>query len=189
MRLNEIIEEQQLITMWHGGRELQYSYHEMRGNKSKQMEYGPGLYLTNYYETARKYAKGGGKTFLVTFTRGTNIKDVAIETKIAFDFLNRNRFANKKALIKDIMDRYGTTIPAETLLNLMVNLDSMTPTTSAIFRQFLVENGADYLVSENYGGWGDQTIVVIFNPKIITQVKPIAASEVALDMRKLPVNI
>ena len=44
MLLSEITEN--LITMWHGGRNLQLSYREVYGNKSKQMEYGPGLYLT-----------------------------------------------------------------------------------------------------------------------------------------------
>ena len=41
MLLYEITEN--LITMWHGGRNLQLSYREVYGNKSKQMEYGPIL--------------------------------------------------------------------------------------------------------------------------------------------------
>lgn len=187
MRLNEITED--LITMWHGGRELQYSYREMRGNKSKQMEYGPGLYLTTYYSTASKYAKGGGKTYLVTFARGNEISEITLVLTEVISFLKSHRFQRKAELIKYIEGKYPTGIPALHMLNLMINFESITPTTSVAVRQFLVDQGVDYHVSHNYGGFGDQTIVVIFDPSIIKSVVSMAASEVTPDMYKLPVAL
>jgi hypothetical protein len=185
MRLVEIEQKRDLITMWHGGRELEYSYREMLGNKSKQMEYGPGLYLTNYYSTAYKYAKGGGKTFLVTFRSGTSIDTVNISLETAFEFIKRHRLAKKSDLVAYIKRKYEGTINLEQLMNLMINFESMTPGTSSDVRQFIVDQGADYLVSHGYGGFSDQTIVVIFNPKIITKVEAVPAIKVTTDMHHL----
>ena len=105
MLLYEITEN--LITMWHGGRNLQLSYHEVYGNKSKQMEYGPGLYLTNFYSTAAKYAKGGGKTYLVKFQAGTEIRKITLDISNVMQFLKSHRFSNKTKLIERISQLLG----------------------------------------------------------------------------------
>lgn len=180
--------ETTLITMWHGGRGLEYSYNEMRGNNSNQMEYGPGLYLTSYYSTAYKYAKGGGKTYLVSFLPGANIDDVNLSFEGLFEFIARTRFKNKKPLIEFIKRKYPGTIPASNFLNLLVNYESMIPSVSALVRQYLVDNGADYLVSHGYGGT-HQTIVVIFNPKVIKKVQIVPAKEMNMDQYELKVPL
>ena len=188
MRLLELLEDDasDQITMWHGGRSLEYSYQEIIGNKSKQMEHGPGLYLTTYYSVAAKYAKGGGKTYLVSFHRGINISDVTLKLSDVFEFIKSNRFVNKSELVDFINKKYKETIKAEYLLNLLINFDCMKPAVSAIVRQYLVNNGVDYSVVHNFGGFGDQTVVVIFNPKIITNVKVIPANQITQDILKIP---
>ena len=50
------------------------------------MEHGPGLYLTNFYSVAFKYAKGGGKTYLVSFKKGTNITEVDLSLPNVINF-------------------------------------------------------------------------------------------------------
>jgi len=48
--------------------------------------------------------------------------------------------------------------------------------------------GLEYSYREMQG-WNNQTIVVIFNPKIIANVKIMKAKDVTLDMRELEVDI
>lgn len=192
MKYIEIYEEldnPQTITMWHGGRGLEYSYRDMLGNKSKQMEHGPGLYLTNFYSVASKYAKGGGNTYLVSFNKGTNISNVILKLSDVFDFIKSNRFVKKVELVKYINEKYKETIPAEYFLNLLINFDTMKPAVSSIVRQYLVSNGVDYSVVHRFGGFSDQTVVVIFNPKIITNVKIIPANQVKQEQYKLQVSL
>lgn len=181
--------DKHLVTLWHGGRNLELSYRDIIGNNSGSMEHGPGLYLTNFYSTAYKYAKGGGKTYLVSFIPGTNIDNVTLNVNDVLDFLNSNRFKNKKEIIPHIKKSYIDKIKANNVLNLMVNYNCLAPSNSVVFRKYLVDNGIDYLVSYGYGGFPDQTIVVIFNPKIIKSVNAIKASNVTEDMYKLPSNI
>ena len=187
MLLSEITEN--LITMWHGGRNLQSSYREVYGNKSKQMEYGPGLYLTNFYSTAAKYAKGGGKTYLVKFQAGTEIRKITLDISNVMQFLKSHRFSNKTKLIEHINKKYNDVIPAQYFLNLLINYECITPSTSAIVRQFLIDNKIDYHISKGYGGFNNQIIVVIFNPAIIKSVIDIPASKVTDEMYNLKVNL
>lgn len=187
MLLSEITEN--LITMWHGGRNLQLSYREVYGNKSKQMEYGPGLYLTNFYSTASKYAKGGGKTYLVKFKSGVEIRKITLDISNVMQFLKSHRFSNKTKLIEHINKKYNDVIPAQYFLNLLINYECITPSTSAIVRQFLIDNKIDYHISKGYGGFNDQIIVVIFNPAIIKSVIDIPASKVTDEMYNLKVNL
>jgi len=51
--------------MWHGSRNWDDSP-EIRAAKQGRYESGIGINLTSNYKTARKYAKGGGSTMLVT---------------------------------------------------------------------------------------------------------------------------
>ena len=180
---------QHTITMWHGGRGLEYSYQEMLGNKSKQMEHGPGLYLTNFYSVASKYAKGGGKTYLVTFKRGTNIDDVTLKLPDVIKFIKANRFKNKPAILEFINNKYKETMRADNLVNLLINYECLQPAASALTRQYLVDNGVDYAVVHNFGGYNDQTVVIIFNPAVITSAKAIPADKVTPDQYKLPVDM
>lgn len=173
------------ITMWHGGRNLDRDFNEYHGNKSKQMEHGPGLYLTNWHETASKYAKGGGTTYLVTFRLGTSIREVNLDMDDAMSFLKNTRMPNKKELVSYIKGRYDDIIPARHLMNLMVNFECLASGNSAAVRRYLASKGADYEVIDGAGGWNDQVWAVIFNPAIITSVKAVPSHKVAPDMRKL----
>ena len=71
----------------------------------------------------------------------------------------------------------------------MINYECITPSTSAIVRQFLIDNKIDYHISKGYGGFNDQVIVVIFNPAIIKSVVDIPASKVTDEMHVLNVSL
>ena len=188
MKLFEL-SENNLITMYHGGRDLEFSYDEMLGNKSNQSQNGPGLYLTNYYGSARKYAKGGGKVYKVTFKRGIEISEVTLNIKETLHYLNNIRLQNRKYLLNFINNKYKETIPAANLLNLLVNFDCITSGNSASIRNFLAINNIDYQVSYNMAGFSGQTWVVIFNPKIIVTVTIVKPTEISNENYILPVNL
>lgn len=182
MKIREIVNP----VMYHGGRGLEASYRDMMGNKAKQMEYGPGLYLTNNFETASKYAKGGGKVYRVEFRPGVDIADVTLSMDVVRGFLKTIRVANRKALMADL-ERYPDTIPAYMFLNLLVNNEVMTASNSKAFREFFVHQGIDYACHKGFGMNSREIICVIFNPKIIASVTP--TKRVSADDYLLPVGI
>ena len=156
-------------TLYHGGRELEYSYQEIKGNKSKQMEYGPGLYLTANLDIARSYAKGGGRVYKVTIFKGTEIGDIELPLETIMDFIKFTRLLHKSELVNFIKEKYKEKMKLIYFLNLLVNFECMTSGNSAKIRQFFVDCGADYHVTTFKGS----EMVVVFNPKIIKSVQKI----------------
>lgn len=181
------------MKLWHGGRNLESDYNEPKKATKGRWEYGPGLYLTTHYETAYKYAKGGGKTYMVHFELGTNINDVSINIEEALDFIQKNVVKPKRNLIlEDIhfhMKRMEKTehLDANVFLNLMINHDAVIGEKTINLNRFLVEQGIDYSTVDRFSG-RDETVVVIFNNKLIKSVKPIKAKDVSLDDYELPIN-
>lgn len=182
------------MKLWHGGRNLESDYDQPKKATKGRWEYGPGLYLTTHYETAYKYAKGGGKTYQVHFELGTNINDVLIKFDDAVEFIQSNVTKSKRTIIlEDIhfnMKRMGQTseLDANVFLNLMINHDAVIGEKTINLNKFLVEQGIDYSTVDRFSG-RDETVVVIFNHKIIKSVKPIKAKDVSLEEYELPISI
>jgi hypothetical protein len=178
------IKAEQILTLWHGGN-LE-SNEEMIAHKSGRWEYGPGLYLTTHYDTARKYSKGSRKLYKIVVRKGTNIRDVMLpmnhskgSTAIynnVYSFIHA--FVPKKKQ-QEIIDRIkphikNETISADTFLNIMVNEKAIKNTDTDSLREFLVQHGVDYSIVSNAFGW-HETMIVLFNMKLIvskTIVKP-----------------
>jgi len=183
MKISDLFEtDGNTMTLWHGGRGLEFSYHEMLPHKKGRWEHGPGLYLTTHYDTAAKYARGGGKVYSVTLKKGTEINQVDITLQEAIDFVKRyaiKRFQKniiddlEQVSYRDIQNR----IRIGAVVNLCLNYDALRPASTVSLRQFLVKHGADYEISPRFGG-RDETIVILFNPALIQKVKPVKASEV-----------
>ena len=170
------------MSLWHGGRGLEFTYDTMLPHKKGRWEHGPGLYLTTHFDTASKYAKGGGKVYLVTIAKGTNIKDVFVSVSDAIDFTKRYVIAKHKQNIIDDLEniakrRSDNMVPLVSLSNLCLNYEALSSNNTIALRNFLVENGADYEISTRFGG-RDETVIIVFNPKIIKSVKPIKTSDV-----------
>lgn len=171
------------IELWHGGRDLEFSYKEFGNTRKNRWEHGPGLYLTTHYDRARNYAKGGGKTYLVTVEEGNNIDNVLIDISLVNEFVANNIIKSKqKSILDDLyenMNRTNTTpsIHANVLVNLIINLEAISNTKTKKLNQFLVENNVDYGIVNRYSG-REENVMVIFNNKKIKSVKFISAKDV-----------
>lgn len=180
------------IVMWHGGRDLEHGFREFKEARKKRWEYGPGLYLTDHYETASKYAKGGGKTYLVEFEVKNFIGNKNLNVDDAFNFIKSYVVKSK---VRDILDdidnnmkRFGSvdSVGAEIFLNLMINYDAVIGKNTKKLNEFLVNNGVDFLYSHGFAGRGE-TIVCLFNNKNIKKIKVVSASDITLADYKLNV--
>lgn len=190
MKINEILLENQenVMTLWHGGRGLEFSYQEMLPHKKGRWEHGPGLYLTTHYETAAKYAKGGGKVYEVTIRKGTNINDVTIDKQEAIDFIKKIVIKRLQPGIIENIERAAQrgdnpeVIRINIIVNLCLNYDALQAANTVLLRQFLVNHGVDYDIEPRFGG-RNETVVIVYNPKCITKVKSVKASDVEHDAR------
>lgn len=188
--------------MWHGGRDLEYNYREFKESRKKRWEYGPGLYLTDHYDTASKYAKGGGKTYLVEFEVKNFINNRDLSVDDVFSFIKSYVVKSKARDIMDDIDshikrllarqsevgngglvgsRYGAdVVNAEIFLNLMINYDAVIGKNTKKLNEFLVNSGVDCLYSSRFGG-RDETILCLFNNKNIKKISVVSASEIGLE--------
>ena len=178
--LIDIVERPGEITLWHGGRGLEFNYQDVIAHRSGRWEHGPGLYLTTHYETAAKYAKGGGKTYRVTVQQGTDIGECEVSLDDATEFVNRYVIGRlKKVLIDDLKDnlrRVGH-LNAEVLVNLCLNHSALSLASTEHLRKFLIGNGVDYIVVNRFGG-RDEKLLVVVNPAKISRVDIVPAREV-----------
>jgi hypothetical protein len=180
MKINEVVEPG-TMTLWHGGRNLQFNHMEMLPAKKGRWEYGPGLYLTTHYETARKYAKGGGTVYKVIVERGTELNTVDVPMDDAIGFVKRYVIGkHRNEIIEDLqnnLNRLGA-LKLSVLINLCINYDALSSKNTVELRKFIVAHGADYEISKGFGG-RSETIVIVFNPTVIKKVTPVKASEVS----------
>ncbi len=181
------------MILWHGGRDLEHSYREPQKSSKGRWEYGPGLYLTTHYETAQKYAKGGGKTYKVHIELGNSIDNVLLSLESAFNFIENNVVKTKrKDLLEDIHDNMKrmnlvNQVEANVFLNLIINSNCVVGEKTVSLNKFLVENSVDYSTVTRFAG-RDETVVVIFNNEQIKKVSPIKAKDISLSDYELPFN-
>lgn len=179
------------IALWHGGRELEYNYRNPKESKKGRWEHGPGLYLTTHYETAKKYSKGGGKTYKVTIEEGVNIAEIFLKIEDVLNFASKNIIKRvRNEFLEDVYNnskRIGNTglINAEYFLNLCINNDAVKGKNTIALNNFLVENGVDYGISTRFAG-RDETILVVFNLNKIKTVTQVIAKDVSLDEYEMP---
>lgn len=166
------------IELWHGGRELEYSYSEFGGTKKGRWEYGPGLYLTTHYMRARDYAKGGGSTYRVQIEEGQELQKILVDITDVNDFVSKYIIKNKqKRILESLYDNLqrgnsSSQIKLEILVNLIINDEAISNTKTKILNSYLVEKGADYSIVKRYGG-REETVLVLFNRAKIKSVKKI----------------
>jgi hypothetical protein len=183
MRAKEFIREDvispsddpSIMSFWHGG---DLNDTSMRPQKKGRFEYGAGLYLITRYDVAAKYAKGSRKLYMVNVHKGTEIKSIDLDPEIAKQFVNSVvRPAKRKEILGVIaanIERVGR-LKADTFNNIILNYEGVGPKDTVTLSRFLVDNGADYELIGNPFGWGDATMMVLYNTnKIadITRVSP-----------------
>jgi len=162
------------MTLWHGGN-LNDVYNDSLQHKKGKWEYGPGLYLTTHYDTARGYSKGNRKLYQIVIEKGVDLADVLLDKQIVYDFINSYLIGNKRKVIKDALVKFidQDKIPAFVFLNLIINYNAIKISQTNNLRKFLVNNGIDYSLVPNAFGWHEM-MVVLFNMKkiiTITQIK------------------
>jgi len=172
----QFLAEQSLptIALYHGGRDLKASFRDTIAHKKGNWEYGPGLYLTTHYNTARKYAKGGGKVYKVVVEKGQEADDTWIDEQDINKFVSDYILAAKrKKLLLDLGKHIGPKgINADTFINLVLYYKAVTNSKSGKLKDFLSEHGVDYNIVTRYNG-RDETVMVVINSKKIMNVSTV----------------
>lgn len=180
------------IKLWHGGRNLEYSYKELRGSKKGQWEHGAGLYVTTHYDTAYSYSKGGGKTYMIhmDIDPDKDLYSKTISLENALNFISQNCKKNKINILSsdinnDLKRRCNLdTIKLETLQNLIINHEAIPDSKSYLLNEFIVESGVQYGLVSRFKG-RDETVIVIYDREIIKKVQFIPAKEVTQDLYEI----
>jgi hypothetical protein len=189
MKLKDIITEitgqpSNTFQMYRGGQRWTRIPTEIIGSKKGRYEAGIGIYTTNSYNTARRYAGGSRVVQLVTVDN--NFKDlnkVDISVTELIDFVKKtSRMRNKNCIIDDIMNYSNrvkkSIIPLETLNNLIVNYEAGAGSVGVDVSNFFVSKGVDANIVQQYG---QEFWLVVFNPKIIRAVSVVDPKKVDSD--------
>lgn len=190
MKLKALYEEitSGAIQMYHGGSRWSTAP-EIRPSKGGRYEGGVGIYFTNNYETARKYAKGGKVVQLVNIKSDfTRLKDVKVPVDELISFVNDlYGMRKKKEIISDIKrfaERVNKTeISLEILNNLIVNWEAGAGETGTEIAKYFVSKGADASVQDQSG---DEFWLIVFNTKIILNYEVVDTKKLDVDNYMLP---
>lgn len=163
--------EPNTMSLWHGGN-LEEAYDDSMSHKKGRSEFGPGLYLTTHYQTAKKYAKGSRKFYQITISKGIDIKDATLPEASVKEFINTYVIKNKRNDVIYSVDKYTKdgNVQASIFLNSIVNNEAIKPVNTGTLRQFLVNNHIDYQIVDNAFGWHERMIVLFNMRKIVKKV-------------------
>ncbi|MBB4861278.1 hypothetical protein HNP46_000089 [Pseudomonas nitritireducens] len=187
------------ITMWHGSRRW-VGKPEIRKPAQGRAEHGPGIYTSNDYERALKYAQGGGVVRKVEFSPRLLLEDAAIPLESAVGFVRKHLKGEKRETViadliriqeRRINSLSGKTfcgkgdhfIIAEVLRNLLVNNDTCIGKTGVALADYFVSHGIDAAISHIQR---DEYWAVIFNPACILSTTPVRQSEIHFSEYMLP---
>jgi hypothetical protein len=175
MKLQNLFEnEQATMQFWHGG-----NLDNEKSIKSGRWEYGPGLYLITHYQTAKKYAKGNRKLYLITVAKGNDSENSYISFDSSKDFIETYCIKNKRKEIIDSLQKYNKDgfVRASILINLIVNLNAIRNSEAKNLTKFLVDSKIDYTIVDNPFGWNKQKMMVLFNMAKIVDKKVITSKD------------
>lgn len=173
------------IWMYHGGRKWQPYEAQVKPAKKGRYEAGPGIYLTNHYDTALKYARGSNIVSLIGVS-----KDLTFSNDVDIDVGDIEQFIktyigpkNRKDMMNDVL-RYTertnrSTYPSEFLINLSVNYEIGGKQLSYLLN-FLVDNGIDCTLTSKPGNQ-DEIWLVVHNPSVIKKVIHTKPSDISVD--------
>lgn len=159
------------MNFWHGGNLDEYN--DIITQKTGRYQYGVGLYLTSHYDTARKYAKGGRKLYLITVKEGVDINKAKLNSDVIKEFVNSYISKNMRKMIWERLQGYikNNEINAYIFNNMMSNEKAIKPINTQYLRNFYIENGIDYDIIDNAFGWGERMMVLYNMKKIVNIIK------------------
>lgn len=175
-RFNENLEFEDDMQFWHGG-DLD-NYDDIISQKNGRYEYGPGLYLTTHYDTAKKYAKGRRKFYMISVEKGNDINKSLLDIDRVKEFVNNYVIKNKRREILQRIEKHNkeNTIKGYIFNNILLNEKALSPRNTSKLRQFLIDNDVDYEIVDNPFGWGEK-MMVLYNMNKIKNVKQITAKD------------
>lgn len=159
--------------MYHGGKRWSRIPTELLGSNKGRYEAGVGIYFTNDYNTARRYAKGSRVVHLVDIDKNfKNLKDVHIPLPELIAFVKSVPGMRRKADIIATLQANAermkrNAVSADILNNLVVNYEAGAGRAGLEVSKFFVSKGADAHVEKQHGG---EFWLVVFNPSIIKRV-------------------
>ncbi len=164
------------MQFWHGGNLDDYK--DFPTQSKGRYEYGPGLYLTTHYDTAKKYSKGSRKLYLIDVEVGIDATKSFIDNNSAFEFINTWCIKSKIKEIGYSLNKYikSNKIPANIFINVILNTNAIPSKYTNKLREFLVNNNIDYEVVKNAFGW-NETMLVLYNMKKIKRIKQIKSTD------------
>ncbi len=168
------------MNFWHGGNLDDYG--DAIAQKNGRYEYGPGLYITTHYDTAKKYAKGSRKLYLVTVANGVDISDATLDENKVREFVASYVIGGKRKEILATMEKYFSEgkIKANTFNVILLNNKAIKPANTINLRSFLVDNGIDYEIVDNAFGWGEKMIVLYNMKKILNVIQVKSGDKIAV---------
>jgi len=175
-RFNENKDFENNMQFWHGG-DLD-NYDDIIAQKNGRCEYGPGLYLTTHYDTAKKYAKGRRKFYLISVEKGNDINKSLLDIEKVKQFIFKYVIKSKQKEILQRVEKYNkeNTIKGYIFNNILLNEKALSPRNTSNLRQFLIDNGIDYEIVDNPFGWGEK-MMVLYNMKKIKDVRKITPND------------
>lgn len=168
---NEIVPPSIPNTMnfWHGGN--LDDYNDIIAQKNGRYKYGAGLYITTHYETAKRYAKGSRKLYLITVENGVDINDSYLDVEKVKEFISTYIIGSKRKMLWERLQKYidGNKVRAYVFNNIILNEECIKSTNTRYLRSFYVDNDIDYEIVDNPFGWGEK-MMVLYNMKKIVNV-------------------
>lgn len=170
--------------MYHGGKRWSRIPVEFIGSVKGRYEAGPGIYFTNDYNTARKYAKGSRVVHLVEIDKNyKDIETVDIPLSDMIQFVKSvSGMKHKKEIIQSLQKiaerMQRDTVSADILNNLIVNYEAGAGNVGIAVANYFVGRGIDaHLTNQS----GNEVWLVVFNPRIIKKMSVIDPKTVNSD--------
>jgi hypothetical protein len=185
IKLKEVLEDLgNTFQMYHGGKRWSRLPTELLGNSQGRYEAGVGIYFTNDYNTARRYAKGSRVVHRVEIDKNfKEIENVKLPLIEVVDFVkNLNGLKRRSEIIdslKNNASRMNTDfVSANILNNLIVNYEAGAGKVGIKISNYLVSKGVDAKFESQSG---DEFWLIVFNPNIIKKVDVVNPATVNSD--------
>jgi hypothetical protein len=166
---NTINNTDNVIRFYHGG-----NLDKLDSNyifKTKKMEFGAGLYLTNNYRVVEKYTRGSRKLYLVEVYKGTDIKDVELDYNLVVSFLKKLIGSNISKILPYLEQRnQDDKIRMLYVNNLLFNYNLIKGKKTRDLLNFYINNDIDYEIVDNAFGYREK-MMVLYNTNKIKSIK------------------